>query len=133
VWGLVTVPGFSTPVGYTVAELCRATPTGTVDSLSVRWDAMERLASIGAGRAQSAAMYAWSAVADSVVDGRVQDRTGVRRAAYVEAAPDDQLDVVAPDVHMRSPRVLRLATTDCRTGRSVAPCQRTGTEFHPMG
>lgn len=42
-------------------------------------------------------------VADSVVDGRVQDRTGVRRAADVEAAPDDQLGVVAPDVHMRSP------------------------------
>ncbi len=42
-------------------------------------------------------------IADSVVDGRVQDRTGVRRAADVEAAPDDQLDVVAPDVHMRSP------------------------------
>lgn len=42
-------------------------------------------------------------VADAVVDGRVQDRTGVRRAADVEAAPDDQLDVVAPDVHMRSP------------------------------
>ena len=29
-------------------------------------------------------------VACSVVDGRVQDRTGVRRAADVEAAPDDQ-------------------------------------------
>ncbi|QTJ70590.1 hypothetical protein HYG77_34395 (plasmid) [Rhodococcus sp. ZPP] len=68
VWGLATVPGFSTPVGYTMAELCRATPTGTVDSLTVRWEAMERLAAIGAGRAQSAAMYAWSAVADSVVD-----------------------------------------------------------------
>jgi hypothetical protein len=68
VWGLATVPGFSTPVGYTVAELCRDTPTGTVDSLTARWDAMERLAAIGAGRAQSAAIYAWSAVADSAVD-----------------------------------------------------------------
>ena len=37
-------------------------------------------------------------VADACVDGRVQDRTGVRRAAYVEAAPDDQLGVVALDV-----------------------------------
>ena len=70
VWGLTTVPGFCTPVGYTVAALCRDTPTGTVDSLTVRWEAMERLAAIGAGRAQSAAMYAWSAVADSVVDAR---------------------------------------------------------------
>ncbi len=42
-------------------------------------------------------------VADAVVDGRMKDRTGVRRAADVEAAPDDQLGVVAPDVHMRSP------------------------------
>ncbi|EDY63429.1 conserved hypothetical protein [Streptomyces pristinaespiralis ATCC 25486] len=36
----------------------------------------------------------------------MQDRTGVRRAADVEAAPDDQLGMVAPDVHMRSPSVL---------------------------
>jgi hypothetical protein len=33
----------------------------------------------------------------------VQDRTGVRRAADGEAAPDDQPGVVALDVHMRSP------------------------------
>ena len=37
------------------------------------------------------------------VDRRVQGRTGVRRAADVEAAPDDQLGVVAPDVHSHSP------------------------------
>lgn len=47
-------------------------------------------------------------IADTVIDSRVQDRTGVRRAANVEAAPDDQLDVVAPDMHMRSPGVLGL-------------------------
>ncbi|GGS27704.1 hypothetical protein GCM10010238_15620 [Streptomyces griseoviridis] len=35
----------------------------------------------------------------------MQDRTGVRRAADVEAAPDGQLGVIAPDVHMRSPCV----------------------------
>ncbi|GGV93861.1 hypothetical protein GCM10015535_57770 [Streptomyces gelaticus] len=37
----------------------------------------------------------------------MQGRTGVRRASDVEAAPDDQLGVVAPDVHMRSPEMLR--------------------------
>ena len=68
VWGLVTIPGFSVPVGYTVATLCRDMPTCTVNSLAARWDAVDRLGAIGAGRAQSAALYAWSAVADTSVD-----------------------------------------------------------------
>ena len=76
-------------------------------------------------------------IADSVVDGRVQDRTGVRRAADVEAAPDDQLDVVAPDVHMRSPidglSALDVYRTDCLSCGEVAACKRTDTEFTREG
>ncbi|WP_009480724.1 hypothetical protein [Rhodococcus sp. JVH1] len=68
VWGLVTIPGFSTAVGHTVATLCRDMPTGTVNSLATRWDAVHRLGAIGVSRAQSAALYAWSAVADTTVD-----------------------------------------------------------------
>ncbi|WP_172652906.1 hypothetical protein [Rhodococcus opacus] len=68
VWGLVTVPGFSVPVGYTVATLCRDMPSGTVNCLAARWGAVDRLSVIGASRAQSAALYAWSAVADTTVD-----------------------------------------------------------------
>ncbi|NHU48950.1 hypothetical protein [Rhodococcus sp. A14] len=68
VWGLVTIPGFSTAVGHTVATLCLDMPTGTVDPLAARWAAVDRLAAIGASRAQSAGLYAWSAVADSSVD-----------------------------------------------------------------
>ncbi|GAA3003198.1 hypothetical protein JCM13580A_19710 [Streptomyces drozdowiczii] len=70
----------------------------------------------------------------------MQDRTGVRRASDVEAAPDDQLGVVAPDVHMRSPGMLRgpvrlsetvSAPTDCGSDRVVAVCKRTDTQFTP--
>jgi hypothetical protein len=60
----------------------------------------------------------------------VQDRTGVRRAADVEAAPDDQLDVVAPDVHMRSRECSDFptdSTTDCPTATEVAARERTDT------
>jgi hypothetical protein len=32
----------------------------------------------------------------------MQDRTGVRRAPYVEASPDGELGVIALDVHARS-------------------------------
>ncbi|MGW0103419.1 hypothetical protein, partial [Nocardia sp. NPDC003354] len=66
--------------------------------------------------------------------------------------PDDQLDVVAPDVHMRSPACVFfvvffvLALRCARCGLSaisgtapsdwpkrpeVAVCKRTDTEFHP--
>ncbi|KXF51900.1 hypothetical protein [Rhodococcus sp. IEGM 1307] len=68
VWGLVTIPGFSVSVGCEIAMLCRDMPTGTVNSLATRWDAVHRLGAIGASRAQSAALYAWSAVADTTVD-----------------------------------------------------------------
>ena len=68
VWGLVTIPGFSVSVGCEIAMLCRDMPTGTVNSLATRWGAVHRLGAIGAGRAQSAALYAWSAVADTSVD-----------------------------------------------------------------
>ncbi|MGW4338537.1 hypothetical protein ACWEK5_37920 [Rhodococcus koreensis] len=67
-WGLVTIPGFSVPVGCKIAMLCRDMPTGTIDSLAARWDAVDRLTAIGVGHAPSAALYAWSAVADSTVD-----------------------------------------------------------------
>jgi hypothetical protein len=68
VWGLVTIPGFSVSVGCEIAMLCRDMPTGTVNSLAARWEAVDRLGAIGAGRAHSAALYAWSAVADTTVD-----------------------------------------------------------------
>ncbi|GKQ39888.1 hypothetical protein ALMP_64150 [Streptomyces sp. A012304] len=71
----------------------------------------------------------------------MQDRTGVRRAADVEAAPDDQLDVVAPDVHS-APLSVRLvlrgvlsgvASSDCVKRSEVAVCERTDTEFTRRG
>ncbi|GGR48748.1 hypothetical protein GCM10010251_77220 [Streptomyces aurantiogriseus] len=71
----------------------------------------------------------------------MQDRTGVRRAADVEAAPDDQLDVVAPDVHS-APLSVRLvlrgvmsgvASSDCVKRPEVAVCERTDTEFTRRG
>ncbi|GAA3239856.1 hypothetical protein Slala03_07000 [Streptomyces lavendulae subsp. lavendulae] len=74
----------------------------------------------------------------AVVEGGVQDRTGVRRAAHVEATPDSEFGVVAPDVHVCSPAVLRacgpidpwsatLTATDCPAGGEVADCERTDT------
>ncbi|GLW44422.1 hypothetical protein Stsp02_00840 [Streptomyces sp. NBRC 14336] len=71
----------------------------------------------------------------------MQDRTGVRRAADVEAAPDDQLGVVAPDVHS-APLGVRCvlrdvcsgdATSDGPKQSEVAVCKRTDTEFTPAG
>ncbi|MFF2110625.1 hypothetical protein [Rhodococcus koreensis] len=78
-WGLCTIPGFTASAAHTVAELCRATsidPTADADviadrvtALKARWQAIDRLAAIKGGRAQSeAADYAWAAVAASAVD-----------------------------------------------------------------
>ncbi|GLV95914.1 hypothetical protein Slala04_73670 [Streptomyces lavendulae subsp. lavendulae] len=73
----------------------------------------------------------------AVVEGGVEGRTGVRRAAHVEAAPDSEFGVVAPDVHVYSRQYcVRMATgpwsatltaTDCRAGREVADRERTDT------
>ncbi|MFD6058261.1 hypothetical protein [Rhodococcus wratislaviensis] len=83
VWGLVTIPGFSTAVGHTVATLCRDIPTGTVVPLAARWAAVDRLGAIVVSRAQSAALYAWSAVADSSVDAH--DYLGGHKFSGAEA------------------------------------------------
>ncbi|GHB48485.1 hypothetical protein GCM10010347_17920 [Streptomyces cirratus] len=83
----------------------------------------------------------------AAVEGRVEGRTGVRRAAHVEAAPDNEFGVVAPDVHMcsRSPAYVprtfgptgpwsaTLTGTDCPGGREVADCERTDTLIHTNG
>ncbi|GHE30933.1 hypothetical protein GCM10017778_11630 [Streptomyces vinaceus] len=70
----------------------------------------------------------------------MEGRTGVRRAAHVEAAPDSEFGVVAPDVHMCSrqswvrvrrdptgPRSATLTASDCRSGSEVADRERTDT------
>ncbi|GAB7104510.1 hypothetical protein JCM4814A_28240 [Streptomyces phaeofaciens JCM 4814] len=71
----------------------------------------------------------------------MQDRSGISRAAHVEAAPDDQLGVVAPDVHS-APLSVRLvlrgvmsgvACSDCAERSEVAVCERTDTEFTRRG
>lgn len=78
-WGLITIPGFGTAAAHAVAGLCRATAlgptadvvevTGRVSSLTARWHAIDRLATVKGGRARSeAANYAWAAVSDSAVD-----------------------------------------------------------------
>ncbi|MDJ0419626.1 hypothetical protein ACVH9Z_15450 [Rhodococcus opacus] len=78
-WGLSTIPSFPASAAHTVAELCRATSTDPtadadvvadqVNALKARWQAIDRLAAIKGGRAQSeAADYAWAAVAASSVD-----------------------------------------------------------------
>ena len=67
-WGLITVPGFSQAEAQTVASLCRATPIGSVDSISARWNVFEQLAAIKLDRAPSD--YAWAAVANSSIDAR---------------------------------------------------------------
>lgn len=67
-WGLVTIPGFSPAEAQTVAALCRATPIGSVDSISARWDVFEQLAAIKLDRAPSD--FAWAAVANSALDAR---------------------------------------------------------------
>ncbi|GGZ58188.1 hypothetical protein GCM10010371_17130 [Streptomyces subrutilus] len=74
----------------------------------------------------------------AVVEGGVEGRTGVRRAAHVEAAPDSEFGVVAPDVHVYSRRYCvrmvrlgpwsaTLTATDCRAGGEVADRERTDT------
>ncbi|PBC35126.1 hypothetical protein CJ179_49670 [Rhodococcus sp. ACS1] len=65
-WGLITVPGFSQAEAQTVASLCRATPIGSVDSISARWNAFEQLAAIKLDRAPSD--FPWAAVANSAID-----------------------------------------------------------------
>ena len=78
-WGLVTIPGFTTAAAHAISGLCRATTldptadvveiTDRVSSLTARWNAIDRLATIKGGRARSeAADYAWAAVSDSAVD-----------------------------------------------------------------